>query len=688
MALEPGVGHLRQGDREEGAVPSQSEREPEVTPPPQRKREVGEAAVSFPLLIVLLVSAACWAVLFVALPPGRQDFPLNDDWAFGRGAFFFASGQGVRYWGWASMPQLGQWIWACPFIWTVGESFVALRLSTILLSWLGLLALYDLLGRVGGVTPQRAAFAVAALALNPLFFMLQGTFMTDVPSLSFSLIALAFYVRAFEEGRASWLWAAAGVAIMGAITRQNTVAAPVAAGILLWRSPSIRGRFRFAFWGAVAIPIAVAGMTHFWFERRPDITKMPLLHTPTDMFLLPFVIVHLCGLSVLPLIVLDPLPRSWRRFGVGAAVMLACAGYWWQKGQFLQNGGLFPYCAGLIGRYGALVDLVVGERDLFIDTKTSVCLSILGCVAGAWLVDRLIDKVRGERGWDAILLFAALQLLLVMLPAVIFDRYLLFFFPAAVYVAADRRAGARLHWAPAVGTLALFGLLSVGMMHDWLAWNAARWELGRAAEKRGINPLDIEGGFEWDGWYFCAGKRADGASSPKGLLLPFSKNIFPDVTGHYVLTFSETPNTKILDSRPYEQWLMPAQKTFFLVEVTMPTVPVAPKPIRAEASTTGGPATLEGKIDLVNSNVVAGWAWNVNEPDVPIHVDIYDGSKLLATVPADEPRADLVKARIGNGKHGFIYRFPDELKDGKAHSIIVRVHMDLPGRPDRTILSR
>src|SRR5262249_18742119 len=96
------------------------------------------------VLLPLLASALAWTILFVAVPPERQDFPLIDDFAFARGAFTFARGGGVDYGGWASMPQLGQWLWACPFLWLLGESHVALRLSTILLSWVGLLAFYAL----------------------------------------------------------------------------------------------------------------------------------------------------------------------------------------------------------------------------------------------------------------------------------------------------------------------------------------------------------------------------------------------------------------------------------------------------------------------------------------------------------------------------------------------------------------
>lgn len=158
----------------------------------------GGAFVLSPLVWVLLSSTLAWLILFACFPPESQDFPLNDDWAFGRGALVFARGEGIHYGKWASMPQLGQWLWACPFVRLLRPSFFALRTSTIALSWLGLWSFYDLLRQE--IWPgKRAALAAAAMAFHPLFFLLQGTFMTDVPALSFALASLALYVRARDR---------------------------------------------------------------------------------------------------------------------------------------------------------------------------------------------------------------------------------------------------------------------------------------------------------------------------------------------------------------------------------------------------------------------------------------------------------------------------------------------------------
>jgi hypothetical protein len=94
--------------------------------------------------------------------------------------------------------------------------------------------------------------------------------------------------------------------------------------------------------------------------------------------------------------------------------------------------------------------------------------------------------------------------------------------------------------------------------------------------------------------------------------------------------------------------------------------------------------TVGGALDGVSAEGISGWAWDSKRPDSPIKVDIFDGDAKVATVTADEFREDLLKAKIGNGKHGFGYPTPARLKDGKSHTIRVTVagtDKELDGSP-------
>lgn len=80
-------------------------------------------------------------------------------------------------------------------------------------------------------------------------------------------------------------------------------------------------------------------------------------------------------------------------------------------------------------------------------------------------------------------------------------------------------------------------------------------------------------------------------------------------------------------------------------------------------------ADYEGFHDITNCGAILGWVRNLKQPETPVKVDLYDGDALLTTVTADQPRADLAKAGKGSGNFGFMYPVPQQLKDGKPHTI-------------------
>ena len=93
-----------------------------------------------------------------------------------------------------------------------------------------------------------------------------------------------------------------------------------------------------------------------------------------------------------------------------------------------------------------------------------------------------------------------------------------------------------------------------------------------------------------------------------------------------------------------------------------------------------------GSLDVVNTDEITGWAWDSQQPDAPVQVEIYEGSTLLTKMAADQFREDLRQAGAGNGKHGFRFPTPARLKDGKPHLIRVKiagVEGELDGSPKK-----
>lgn len=101
-------------------------------------------------------------------------------------------------------------------------------------------------------------------------------------------------------------------------------------------------------------------------------------------------------------------------------------------------------------------------------------------------------------------------------------------------------------------------------------------------------------------------------------------------------------------------------------------------------ATAGHVVAGEGSLDVAECTMIAGWAWDPQQPDVPVKVDIYEGKDRLATVPAYWYQRDLAQAGMGSGRHGYIYIPRARLKDGRARVIRARISgtdRDLPGAP-------
>lgn len=80
----------------------------------------------------------------------------------------------------------------------------------------------------------------------------------------------------------------------------------------------------------------------------------------------------------------------------------------------------------------------------------------------------------------------------------------------------------------------------------------------------------------------------------------------------------------------------------------------------------------QGNHDSSGCYVTNGWAWDSQQPNTPIPVDIYVDGQLRDSVSANLFRGDLLAAGIGNGYHGFTWTLPTWLRDGAAHAITTK----------------
>jgi hypothetical protein len=579
-------------------------------------RESGE---TWPLWLLAVCLVLPWIIIFTFVPAGVQDFPINDDWAFSKGLRDLLGGKSLLndkpphaiYQGWSSMPLFGQWLWALPWIAVLGFSHLTLRLSTIALSWLGLSAFYDLL-RQYGMSRKTAAFTTAALAWTPYIMFLSATFMTDITSLSFSLIALALYNRALRQESSGILIFATVAALFGATTRQNTIMAPAAAAVLLVMNP--RAREQAGWWMAIAIPIAVGVLLHRWCAHRWD--TMPrgieLIHWDQALHA-PYYLLHFMGLFTLPVLIMCKAPYSWRLYAIStgavvvfAALVLGTSPHLFDTSLNWYNRiPLFPYMdipfpvAHHVQGNGR-----GGFPPMYLSLGARIIPSVLGLIGMVALMPRVIEATRRWRHPDILLTFTVLQLLLLFLSPILYDRYFVsllpgFFAIAALLVSPAPQIRAWL----GVPALVAAGALSVAVTHDMLETHSAIWRLADRAVDGGVRsegmarlkPQEIDAGMEWDGWYspYPARWRYINIKhvSLRGVNWLFNQANWNHLPGFYAVS-AATPYqllksedragmSRIVDEEPYTLWLTAGARKVYLIKYD-PSVDPGPPPTKTK----------------------------------------------------------------------------------------------------------
>lgn len=153
------------------------------------------------------------------------DLPFHDDWTYAWSVEHLLKTGELRVLDWSAHYPLVQIWWGSLFCLPYGFSFSALRVSTVVLASLAGLALYGTL-REFERTRSESLIATLVLFINPVFFVLTFSFMTDVPFVSFAAMAFFFFARALCRGTPHELWVGCIFGACAFFIRQIAIAIP------------------------------------------------------------------------------------------------------------------------------------------------------------------------------------------------------------------------------------------------------------------------------------------------------------------------------------------------------------------------------------------------------------------------------------------------------------------------------
>lgn len=531
-----------------------------------------------------------WIFLAVLVNP-IGDFPLNDDWSYGRAVKSLIDNNRLEFSGWTSMPLIAQVLWGSLFCLPFGFSFTALRFSTLILGLLGIFATYGLLKEIK--SPPVVAFLGALIVLiNPLYFELSFTFMTDVPFFAFAMLSYLFLIRGIRQERSIELIIGAIFAGVATLIRQLGVVIPLSFGIAYLAKNGFKKKALQAVLFQIAWVIGALILFQTWLQctrglpARYNIASGRILKSLSngfsELFLLIFQraaggLIYL-GVFLLPFLIL--LIFGFRKSFLKSEILLFIFTFFIMGliVSIVWKNQLMPLLRNILFDFGLGPPLL---RDIYILGLPNLpvapvgfwfVITIIGVLSGAFLIlhlflstVHLLRKLKDSLDNKWILILNVMAFFLYFVPIILtgyYDRYLLYFLPILMIILLTAKRPIHLHKGNvhAIFTIVLiivYGTFSLGATHDYLSWNRSRWiALDYLTKECQVSPKKIDGGFEFNGWYMYNPRYVE----QKGKSYWWVEN------DDYVISFGPIIGYKAIKSFPYKRWIPFGQGKIFILQ--------------------------------------------------------------------------------------------------------------------------
>jgi hypothetical protein len=562
-------------------------------------------------IMAVFLLTAIWILAEILINPSGE-FPLNDDWSYTLSLRHLYESHRLQLEGWTSMPLLAQLVWAFLFCKIFGFSFTVLRFSTLVLGLSGGLYSYFLM-REFSDSKKICFIAALILLFNPIYLNLSNTFMTDVPFISFLLLSLLFFVRGIRQDKLIYVIWGVFFALISTLIRQLGLLAVCSFSIIYLVRGDFKIRPLLISTFSLAFPLALYLLYNHWIKAYHNypvkydegISRLksnlfsPDNSTPKFLLRQGLNIFIYSGFFIFPFIFVLDLKQIWRRRRFTATwFSLAIAAIIGFYCLFIKS--TIPFMGNIINDYGLGP---VSMRDITILKSGNLepvpgivwkLIHLTGIVGGGCLLFAVTKYVKAfgtinkyvkaaDPGVLILLCFAVLYSL-VMLIGGSYDRYLIPLIPVCcvllfagfsehLSVQASNYSSVHLPkyisvHAPkyiiiACLTVFIYGLFSISATSNYLSWNRARWNaLHYLTDNAGIKPGQIDGGFEFNGYYLY---NTSDITMLKQKGDPAKKSWWWVNDDTYLIAFGPVRGYDSIKAYPYNRFLSAAVKEWMYI---------------------------------------------------------------------------------------------------------------------------
>jgi hypothetical protein len=532
----------------------------------------------WPLVAVCIIYAAATFII-----PTLAPVSISDDWTYTRSVEILIHQGRFEVLPVAAATLVFQTFWGGLFAFLFGMTFGVLRVSSVVLTFLGGIAFYGLCREVG-VSRERSALGTAVYLFNPVLFAITYSFMTDPQFLALLTISSYWYVRGLRPGNTGHTATIIGsiIAALACLQRPHGALIPlgvvtylILSGHLRFDRPSVERFLRIVTIPALTTIIfyfvishglphqqgyfldeaKAAGVGQTWLLIK-RLTVIEALYV--GMFVGPLV------LAALPVIVsLVRFKTWWLWVLVAGWSAIAVGGMKW----FWDEGRRMPYIPQFLGRAGP------GSADLRnarppLAPPPVYGLFTIGCAIAAVIFGLILiralthKKLAGRSGAGMAAGIAAWQIAGVVPQSLLFrnwiislDRYLLPLLPFAIlltlWALQDVRIVSAIGWV----VIALVAAFSIAGTRDVLVFQSNVWDMARSLNAQGVSNVKIDAGYPWDAYHLWEYSTENDIpkQTPDG---SWWTDVYATATDStYVVAGGPLHGYDIITTRPYSAWL-------------------------------------------------------------------------------------------------------------------------------------
>lgn len=518
--------------------------------------------------------------IFIVNPIG--EFPLNDDWAYTIDVAFYIKNGFFKFVDWSSMTLVSQLYIAIIASKFFGLSFTLLRILTLINGLIGVLISYKIILNISSNT-KIALLCSSLIAANPIYFCLSNTFMTDVYFFTFSAATILFFERYINTKKKYYLIFAILFSIISTMSRQIGLILPFAfliTNILLdkkiilksfilnfspflltlisllvfnnWFNSTQEISSNYVSFSTIINSINLTIFERAFYRIGTSIMSISLFVSPLLLFIIPEFkrIIQLKKNRIVlfvTLLFLIPLLRAWTNLPIDNILYNFGAGP-----KLLRDAEILKINSGF-----TLDEIPLSFIKIIALLSSLILIYFVIYLSINVLKNKSCNlTLISKKTYTISLVYGIFLFISFTIPLFFFDRYLLQLLLPLMILLTTIKIDNNLFLKYSFLAIIIFTAFSIGLTHDYLSWNKARWKgLNYLTNEMKISPKEIDGGFEFNAYY----QTAEIANSP-------DKSWWFVNNDKYLISFGELPNYKVIKTIKFTQYIPYKTNNIYVLE--------------------------------------------------------------------------------------------------------------------------